>query len=1171
METFDRLQYQIALVAPRRQDYDTTALLLQDKCSEYSFKTSRALCTRGKIGPHHFLLAGDSGDYSDIALFVHDTTNDLLTEFPCIRVGFLIGVDAIAPADGIAKAGDIVVGTPQGLEPGLVQFDAHQTILLSRLSVTHQISHPPYAVQSVIDRLRSKSGRHEYQEELFNKTMIICSAGTEQENLSWSKSVRVLHGKIASSQENLPEDDIIKTARDSKVLCFERAAAKLKSQLPFLTICRVTKTTNAVQSTTREQRSGVAAVIYAMLLAGKIDSNELQKQHNFTSLFSYEPFGLDRPGFRLIQLERGVYSPLRCSLFQAYLDEEESIIPYEALSYVWGSQSMPNEITVDGKTMSITTSLYDALHYLRQQDQDRLLWVDALCIDQSNTKERSHQVNHMGDIYQKADNVIIWLGYLSGDAALFKTAVDQFARQLPSEAFRRWPREDPRWRDTWRQVESSFGFPNNTRLINGLSTFMGNPWFMRVWVLQEVANAKRAIIESNLGKIHTKLFALLPHVIGSPVSDQCRAVLDIMPGPLKYTSWWNQDRNICTLLCKFKGSEASDPRDKVYALMGMASDMDSNAIEADYTKEEEMIVQDLCLYIYGDRIPVRGFSITSIREFQSRLSTISTRLLINMLERKATAQSLLLFMGRHGMLKDVGDIALQKLLDHGSYLVSIYLSKCETPFLVNFQTATRSLVESPDLFDYFFQRKQIPPVLLKSIASWMVATNYHGLESFLGRVRLEMDPGPDLLMNLMTYGPTDPVKLLKLVFEAFRKPIELDEIVFTRAIDENEVVLKLILQHCQHPIMVTNKVLVKAISAGIETLRTILETPRQAIRIEGDSFDAAITQGSITLQFLLDQCDGGVSISEQLLRSAIKLGRNSLEKILEMSSGIPVRIDGSVFIVAAAQGPRTVQLLFDHCHHPVYTARVAIYTAASYDPRTLENLLELCPFKIELRKDLFVRAMAGGPATLRLLFQYCIRPINVTDKMLELAIRVGIPVLEVIFENWASDVETTELVTKQAAVAGVQALTYLSENSKGKLQITDNILEQSKAVDSSYQMLLRLRRSETNVTEEEAIRAIESGPETFLELFNRPGTNFRLTEKICKVAREHDYVFRVLKKKRPSELFIYKREVFFQGSASLESDADRILEERGFSGWEHISVLSEIQVSTKNICYREGT
>ncbi|KAG8675844.1 hypothetical protein FPOAC2_01926 [Fusarium poae] len=483
MEVPDRHHYQIALVAPLRQDYETAAILLQDKHYEYALKTSGALCTLGKIGPHHFVLAGGCGHNSDTALFVHNTVSDLVTEFPSIRIGFLIGVDAIAPADGIAKAGDIVVGTPQGIEPGLVQFDARQTNLLNRLSVTHQMSRPPYAIQSVIDSLRSAPGRLECQEELFNKSMIICSTANEQENLAWSKSLRVLHGKIASSQDHLSENDLVKTGRDSKVLCFERAAAKLKPQLPFLTICDVTRTTNTLENTLREQRSGMSAVIYAMFIASKLDSNQLQKQHRFTDIFSYEPFGLERPGFRLIQLERGVQSPLRCNLFQAYLDEEESIVPYEALSYVWGTQSTPSEITVDGKTMSITTSLYEALHHLRQEDQDRILWVDALCIDQSNIKERSHQVNHMGEIYRKADNVIVWLGYLSGDAALFKAVIDQFAKQLPSEAFRRWPRDDPRWTETWNQVESSSGLTDNKRLINGLNTFMENPWFMRVWVL----------------------------------------------------------------------------------------------------------------------------------------------------------------------------------------------------------------------------------------------------------------------------------------------------------------------------------------------------------------------------------------------------------------------------------------------------------------------------------------------------------------------------------------------------------------------------------------------------------------------------------------------------------------------------------------------------------------
>jgi hypothetical protein len=70
-------------------------------------------------------------------------------------------------------------------------------------------------------------------------------------------------------------------------------------------------------------------------------------------------------------------------------------------------------------------------------------------------------------------------------------------------------------------------------------------------------------------------------------------------------------------------------------------------------------------------------------------------------------------------------------------------------------------------------------------------------------------------------------------------------------------------------------------------------------------------------------------------------------------------------------------------------------------------------------------------------------------------------------------------------------------------------------------MLLKLRESERDVTEKEAIGAIRSGPKSFLELLNRPGTNFRLTERICEVAWKYYYVFHVLQKKRPSELFKY--------------------------------------------------
>ncbi|KAI3572402.1 heterokaryon incompatibility protein-domain-containing protein, partial [Fusarium oxysporum f. sp. albedinis] len=121
--------------------------------------------------------------------------------------------------------------------------------------------------------------------------------------------------------------------------------------------------------------------------------------------FAYMPFDLERPGFRLVPFQGGSQFPLECRIFQAYLDDQENIIPYEALSYAWGEQNTPEEVVMGGKPMFVTTSLHEALCYMRQPHEDRILWADAICIDQSDVNERDQQVRHMVEIYGKADNL----------------------------------------------------------------------------------------------------------------------------------------------------------------------------------------------------------------------------------------------------------------------------------------------------------------------------------------------------------------------------------------------------------------------------------------------------------------------------------------------------------------------------------------------------------------------------------------------------------------------------------------------------------------------------------------------------------------------------------------------------------------------------------------------
>src|SRR5436190_22184539 len=114
------------------------------------------------------------------------------------------------------------------------------------------------------------------------------------------------------------------------------------------------------------------------------------------SVYKYHPLDLDGSSFRLIRLLKGNFTDgIQCELFEAWLHQVEGGMPYEALSYTWGSAKKTFNIIVNGCTMGVTQNLYVALQHLRFEDRDRILWIDAVCIDQSDLQERGHQVQQM--------------------------------------------------------------------------------------------------------------------------------------------------------------------------------------------------------------------------------------------------------------------------------------------------------------------------------------------------------------------------------------------------------------------------------------------------------------------------------------------------------------------------------------------------------------------------------------------------------------------------------------------------------------------------------------------------------------------------------------------------------------------------------------------------------
>jgi hypothetical protein len=168
---------------------------------------------------------------------------------------------------------------------------------------------------------------------------------------------------------------------------------------------------------------------------------------------------------------------LRCGLITLSLANNPR---YEALSYAWGLVDSFNLIGVDGCPMRIRANLQTALRHLRYERRDRILWVDALCINQEDEVERAQQVAHIGVIYSKAMATVIYLGDLDDDAGRAFDALEMFAqdRHLP---------DLPIWK-----VDGSARIEWTAVLV--IERILLFPWWGRTWIIQEVALARNLFV-----------------------------------------------------------------------------------------------------------------------------------------------------------------------------------------------------------------------------------------------------------------------------------------------------------------------------------------------------------------------------------------------------------------------------------------------------------------------------------------------------------------------------------------------------------------------------------------------------------------------------------------------------------------------------------------------------
>ena len=283
---------------------------------------------------------------------------------------------------------------------------------------------------------------------------------------------------------------------------------------------------------------------------------------------------------RLLHLHPGPEdSPIEVTLLTCSLTTLPS---YEALSYAWGTRA-ESSITCNSQSVRIQDNLFHALRVLRQRDAERLLWVDAICINQSDMHERTSQVQLMRQIYQCGTRVVVWLGEHSQQS---EQAVDLLL------SIARLALEDNENADASAQALApdallELGLPSmDSTEWESLDAFFWRPWFTRVWIIQELAVSTDALVMCG---DRSFTWVDLAHAAQFILQHSLTSITRVDPRrPTKLENFRQAhltnegDQPLLPLLLAARNAFATNDRDKIFALMGL-SEQSTSGFVPDYS------------------------------------------------------------------------------------------------------------------------------------------------------------------------------------------------------------------------------------------------------------------------------------------------------------------------------------------------------------------------------------------------------------------------------------------------------------------------------------------------------------------------------------------------------------------------------------------------------------
>lgn len=314
--------------------------------------------------------------------------------------------------------------------------------------------------------------------------------------------------------------------------------------------------------------------------------------------YQYEPIDAEGGEIRTLTLLPGAPTdPVRITIEPTRLFDNSWEAPaFEALSYVWGKPSTEGQATVavasrngadPDTTIAITSNLATCLPYLRYRRRPRVLWIDTICINQSDLVEKGYCVKRMAELYNHAARVLIWLG-TEADSS---TEALRTLRWLGSQVIVNWKQRSMMLASSATQDDL------DELILRELPIFLlllERPWFERLWVQQEAKLARHAQVLCGGKSIDWQVFRNALFCLWH-LSQRKSLPGDVVERMNRFYILIEKTSFLLNeLIFHGKARKCTNPRDRVYALLGLLGGRERKLnIEPDYTKTPSQVYQDV--------------------------------------------------------------------------------------------------------------------------------------------------------------------------------------------------------------------------------------------------------------------------------------------------------------------------------------------------------------------------------------------------------------------------------------------------------------------------------------------------------------------------------------------------------------------------------------------------